>query len=737
MQTAAPQRPPPAVLSPDEPRNAWGTHSATPKQHRLPPTVTAQPPDAAAKKGSKAKDLSHVPCKFFKANSCSAGPSCPFSHDLVTPGQSKPVCQWFAKGNCKFGHKCALAHVLPGQPMSFDRKNKRAAQAALREAQANGQDAGLVNTTNAMAQSPTRPGVDSNGLARSLRQSVDLGRGGDHPSIQMQTSVPGGAASSSSASQAGDVDAIFGSPDSLGLRTPASSPGLLHRTLPGDPPHSPLTFATFAQGPTATFVAPASSGLSHHFGSNGRSSVAAQALLTEQARRLSSTSESLSPPRVQQLSRAHRSFNGASAATDFPSSPPLGVPVAPISASANIPAPGSIFGTSPFSGSRGLFIPSSYDSNEDAFPRSPPARHAVLAEMQRSNSGSVSAYRPAEVALDDDDEGDDGYDEGFLPSSLNDLLTPEEMRRRTLKASGLHGPSSLSNGPAFDPFIPSKSVPVDLLFPAARPVPPPVSLAPPTFGARSASMSGAVSGTVWGSLHSGLEGHNPAAAPFEPPQSMLSASRLAGPGLSSSGSTLNPADPSTATSSSLLHASLQPADPSHLLLPANGTAIYSSSFNDAVQHPSAPRYPQSGLSPSTNASLALPGSSLPAGLAAGLSRLHLIPPTHTGETPPNTSHVGSLLYSQAVAKSPTGPLPPPPTTAPGSALARRMSSNAPPPPQQLQQPQQVASPLHRELALASASASGRISSAVSTAGSAIGEDDLGGGEDEIQFDMDT
>ncbi|TNY22685.1 hypothetical protein DMC30DRAFT_348485, partial [Rhodotorula diobovata] len=62
---------------------------------------------------SAAKDLSHVPCKFFKANSCTAGKACPFSHDAPIPGTSKPICQWFAKGNCKFGHKCALAHVLP------------------------------------------------------------------------------------------------------------------------------------------------------------------------------------------------------------------------------------------------------------------------------------------------------------------------------------------------------------------------------------------------------------------------------------------------------------------------------------------------------------------------------------------------------------------------------------------------------------------------------------------------
>ncbi|KAG2351907.1 hypothetical protein BDR07DRAFT_1188014, partial [Suillus spraguei] len=60
-----------------------------------------------------AKDLSHVPCKFFKVGACTAGSSCPFSHNVQEPGQQKDVCAWFVKGNCKFGHKCALAHVLP------------------------------------------------------------------------------------------------------------------------------------------------------------------------------------------------------------------------------------------------------------------------------------------------------------------------------------------------------------------------------------------------------------------------------------------------------------------------------------------------------------------------------------------------------------------------------------------------------------------------------------------------
>ncbi|TFK19919.1 hypothetical protein FA15DRAFT_708549 [Coprinopsis marcescibilis] len=91
----------------------------------------------SANAGSKSKDLSHVPCKFFKVGGCTAGSSCPFSHNLPEPGQ-KETCAWFVKGNCKFGHKCALAHILPGQDMSMDRKNKKAAQQAA--AAASGKD---------------------------------------------------------------------------------------------------------------------------------------------------------------------------------------------------------------------------------------------------------------------------------------------------------------------------------------------------------------------------------------------------------------------------------------------------------------------------------------------------------------------------------------------------------------------------------------------------------------------
>ncbi|BGP16001.1 hypothetical protein JCM10213_005449 [Rhodosporidiobolus nylandii] len=754
---------------------------------------TAQPAsqaDNGGRKGSKAKDLSHVPCKFYKANSCTAGKACPFSHELGTPGVTKPICQWFSKGNCRFGHKCALAHVLPGQPLSFDRKNKRLAQQALREAQANGQEGGLVTAANATGQQGQQQIGGGNNLVQTLRQSADLGRAAElaslgYPGFGVSSSGgvangAGGPPSSSGASHVGDVDAIFGSPDSLGHRTPASSPPVQHRTLPGDAPHSPLSFSTFSHGPTATFIAPTSSGLSDHFGgSNGaHSSFATQAMLSEQARRLSNTSamgEPLSPPRITALSRARLSFHGASPATDLTAaaSPPLAVPGAPAASGT-----GTIFGTSPFSGSRGLFIPSSYDSNEDGFPRSPPPpRFAALpGELQRQNSngGWTLQGLAAEEAIEDD--GEDDFDEAFLPSSLNDLLTPEEMRRRALRAhnGGSSGstpgvPSSLSKESsmlsAANSFLNSKSVPADLLLASGKPsFPSPSSFdapapARPGLEARSASTTAVP--LDWGALGASAEGTNPAAAPYEPPtRSLLSQSRAAAsvtstasttasPLLSSSVSTLDAAErPYPTATSSLLSATLNGAGGAG---PARPPAVYSASFNDAAARaPQFPpyfggggadgllganggvlRFPQSGLSPNTNASLAAPGSSLPGGLAAGLSRLHLVPPAHTGETPPSSSASLLTSYAAAAASPPASGLTRSPVPAPGSALARRMSSNS-------REAGAVGSPLQQTLLAPQPvrRTTGLSEGVLSSGTGAIGEDEEEDGE-VIQFDMEV
>ncbi|KAL1306692.1 hypothetical protein AAFC00_005362 [Neodothiora populina] len=60
----------------------------------------------------KAKNTSHVPCKFYPYGTCQAGAACQFSHDLDPMTQNAP-CKYFAKGSCKFGQGCALAHILP------------------------------------------------------------------------------------------------------------------------------------------------------------------------------------------------------------------------------------------------------------------------------------------------------------------------------------------------------------------------------------------------------------------------------------------------------------------------------------------------------------------------------------------------------------------------------------------------------------------------------------------------
>lgn len=83
-------------------------------KNQLPPNTG--PPGTVATGGnsSNSKNLSHVPCKFFKQGVCQAGNSCPFSHNLDgSLGADKLPCKYFQKGNCKFGLKCALAHFLP------------------------------------------------------------------------------------------------------------------------------------------------------------------------------------------------------------------------------------------------------------------------------------------------------------------------------------------------------------------------------------------------------------------------------------------------------------------------------------------------------------------------------------------------------------------------------------------------------------------------------------------------
>ncbi|CUM65003.1 uncharacterized protein PRCAT00002622001 [Priceomyces carsonii] len=102
-----------------EPRSKhMNTFNLSSLNAQLPPNTgppgTVPITNGTGSSASSNKNLSHVPCKFYRQGICQAGNSCPFSHNLDgTLAADKLPCKYFQKGNCKFGLKCALAHFLP------------------------------------------------------------------------------------------------------------------------------------------------------------------------------------------------------------------------------------------------------------------------------------------------------------------------------------------------------------------------------------------------------------------------------------------------------------------------------------------------------------------------------------------------------------------------------------------------------------------------------------------------
>lgn len=525
---------------------------------------------------------------------------------LANPKQTKPVCQWYAKGNCRFGAKCALAHILPGQPMSFDRKNKRAAQAAQREqagANGNGNGSGNGNgngtslqqpstspTTSAgdnlehhQSASPTKPppqqppSQGSSGLARSLQNSLDLG----NASLSTLTSSP---------------SLLSSNQNSWTAHQSPSLPPPTSRALPLPP-----------QQATATFVVPPSSGLSqtlHHLSSASAQNSFAQPTTTNRRSLPVQTHSSHSPP----------NGNGA-----------------------------TIFGTSPFSASRSLFMPtptapnassSSYGSSgaiEE--PTSPPFFGAPLPPLttRRESNFSPSSWtetsnlsyranKDEDLMKDlgaeeqgDEEDGEEGFDQAFLPSSLSELLTPEELRRRRNKGAVGGGTSS------WDPWGSSRSVPAEMMM---------LSRGGP---------SGSVTRSTWAS---------------GPPSGVAPSSSSPSPSSSYQHASYHP-PPSTLATPPLAPRTLLPPPTSppltsnHHLRPQYQQ--YSASFDPSTNNlisSSSNSFHRSPSQANTSHQYQQLGSSLPGGLAAGLSQLHLIPATsHFGDTPPSSHHSPSGYYN--------------------------------------------------------------------------------------------
>lgn len=124
----------------------------------------------ASKAGSNSSNLSHVPCKFWKQGTCTAGANCIFSHNLDAASETS-VCKYFLKGNCKFGTKCALLHTLSpqapdGRKLLNSRSNAAALSRSLGTSSQQNMNSSLRSGPLDLISSNSRPSPDLSPFAR-------------------------------------------------------------------------------------------------------------------------------------------------------------------------------------------------------------------------------------------------------------------------------------------------------------------------------------------------------------------------------------------------------------------------------------------------------------------------------------------------------------------------------------------------------------------------------------------
>ncbi|KAG8713680.1 hypothetical protein FRC11_011463 [Ceratobasidium sp. 423] len=554
-----------------------------------PEESTADKDKAGKGKGpAKSKDLSHVPCKFFRVGGCTAGPSCPFSHHVAEPGETKSVCTWFVKGSCKFGHKCALAHVLPGQPMSMDKRNKRAAQTA----------AGKGGDKSGENKSGDKGGA-SQGRERNRRTGPDGDRGAksrERKSTLLGTPPPGIGIGSKA-----PITISKATPTPATLSGPAMTDDLDELTAtPRQPP--PRQFS-----PVASVTPLADSNNSQSGGLNGAQSAAAPA---EPPRRPSPLPLSHPPGSFSSSGRLSR--NNPSVDFGPVGSPPAASPGKPgfipghatrtsingfaVGTSPPVrgenPAP---FGSSPFSapGTKSLFLSYSLDQHD---PGRQPAPFDAKWDKQRTIKP-----RDLDSAVEDEDL------EEFLPSSLTDLLSPGERERRMSRTR--HGARPSVDNHLFSRSVPSSNM-LDIKSIWDEQNKPRGRDADTSFPLNS-QMRGTSQGRYGEddtrSTSSSLMGTSNVSAGFLG-QRPVGASAGMRPMAAQSYDNNAPSVPDFTLSASI--------DPVSTLGAMQSRPI------PGVQKVDL----SSALSPSTRALRNhAPGQSLPQGLAAGLSRLHLVP----------------------------------------------------------------------------------------------------------------
>ncbi|KAG0095750.1 hypothetical protein BGZ93_005514 [Podila epicladia] len=328
---------------------------------------------------SKAANLQHIPCKFFKSGACTAGKNCLFSHNRDSSPEQH-VCKYFLKGNCKFGAKCSLSHSF----LSLDRKSS-----AL---QPNSNGSGGRARLERRASS----GAILNNLWPSEPMSPPYGSSLPQPSMQLQMGMD---------------YSVGHSPGQQGFLKPLGRGGNTYDS-PIDHGGDRSPFSDDCS-PHATPMDMSERGSMNNI---GMSSLGLERARQHLAAPLPIRQRSL--PDIFRLA-----------------------PMAPDGG-----ANGSALPSSPFyqPGNKALFLSISCESSETN-ASSPLRLHSIpeLHDLYNDSNPSLMERRRGSTAGGGYDDGGqnnmDGYsdseddmdsDQGFLPSSLNDLLTTGERQRR-------------------------------------------------------------------------------------------------------------------------------------------------------------------------------------------------------------------------------------------------------------------------------------------------------------------
>ncbi|KAH8920129.1 hypothetical protein BT69DRAFT_438282 [Atractiella rhizophila] len=356
----------------------------------------------------------------------------------------------------------------------------------------------------------------------------------------------------------------------------------------------------------------------------------------QQARRqsFSSNGRSVSPAaRIESLKSGYQVPVGAQMynSNGLSISPPNPTP---INLGSQAPMSSNIFSTSPFSapGQKSLFFSQSYEGHDESrfAGRSLPVLDEIHQRQQIKTGMLRSPF-----------DSDDDEDLEFVPSSLSELLTVEEMHRRTARQSfgqqsgllrrpngtGMNGGGQSSAGGAgsFDPFDQplSRSVPLDSML----------------FNRQVGSGSNGMTGMIGLGDDMGRTSTNPNVVGSQRPSLLQQTS--------------NPTyTPSHLTLQQQLLRGMAPSGG------VNGNTNYGvndyRSYMDS-RHEVDELSLANIISPGRARTLRdhAPGSSLPQGLAAGLSRLHLTPAQHTGETPPSSFSQSGYVHPVLSPTSPT------------------------------------------------------------------------------------